>query len=245
MDQPARVGSGSHHRPSRNPPTAEGSIRHGREATDIDARIVILQNWARTDRTGPRAPLIFLDRDGVLVDLSDRYALTAEAVCELPGVRKGVSRLASAGFKAVVVTNQSGIGRRLVSKEQALDINSRILRKVDPDRKFIEFTLICPHTPDDNCKCRKPQTQGIEHFVGPLHPLRGQWFVGDQVTDLQCAEALAMKPVLVLTGHGRETLHRIRSLPRPPRTVEDFSAFVDLALYERDRPKPNECRERQ
>lgn len=191
---------------------------------------MILQPWAGGDSTRLPSRLIFLDRDGVLVNPNDRYAITPETVYELPGVGSAVSRLASAGFRAVVVTNQSGIGRGVVSEKQALDINAWILRKVDPGRRFIEFTLICPHTPDDACACRKPLTQGVEKFINPVEALRGRWFIGDQITDLQCAESLGMKPILVRTGHGNTTLRRVSELRFLPQIVADFSAFADLAL---------------
>lgn len=191
---------------------------------------MIVQGWAQSDSLSSPVRPVFLDRDGVLVDLVDRYALARDTVCELPGVRCAASRLASAGFKAIVVTNQSGIGRGLVSVKQALDINTWILNQVDPDRHFIEFTLICPHTPEDNCSCRKPLTHGIEQFVSPIDRLQGHWFVGDQMTDLQCAESLGMQPVLVQTGQGRKTLRRIHELRQAPKVVENFSAFADLAL---------------
>lgn len=238
LDKPAGTSIRPYRRSALNPQTANHSLRYGHRETQIGARTVILQPWAGEDSTRLPSRLIFLDRDGVLVDLNDRYAITPEAVYELPGVDSAVSRLASAGFRAVVVTNQSGIGRGLVSEKQALDINAWILRKVDPGRRFIEFTLMCPHAPDDACSCRKPLTQGVERFINPVEALRGRWFVGDQMTDLQCAESLGMKPVLVRTGHGNTALRRVSELRFLPQIVTDFSAFADLAL--RDSREPSD-----
>jgi phosphoheptose isomerase len=150
-------------------------------------------------------PFLFLDRDGTLIE-ERAYLSDPEGVALTPGAAMAVKSAMEAGWGIAVVTNQSGIARGMMSREQVDSVNERtreILRREGAD--VVEF-FVCPHGPDDRCACRKPGTGLVLEAARTLDvDLLASVVVGDKEADLQMAHAVGARAVLVRTGYGRET----------------------------------------
>ncbi len=176
--------------------------------------------------------LIILDRDGVINEDSDSFIKTPDEWVELPGSLEAIARLTKAGYKIVVATNQSGLGRGLFDIMTLNAIHQKMQNAVKAAGGSIEAVFFCPHTASDNCDCRKPR-QGMfstiaERFETKLDDVPS---VGDSLRDLQAAFLAGCTPVLVLTGKGKQTLE---NGGLPPKTVlfDNLSAVVDHLLKE-------------
>lgn len=159
---------------------------------------------------GSRRPAVFLDRDGVLNENRADYVRTWQQVAFLPGVFQAMQRLAAGPFVVVVVTNQSAVGRGLMSAETLAAINQGIVREVQQAGGRIDAVYACPHTPADGCACRKPQPGMLLAAAQALHiDLARSYLVGDAVSDLHAALAAGCQPVLVRTGRGTKQIARL------------------------------------
>lgn len=182
-----------------------------------------------------KRPAIFLDRDGVVNENRSDYVKSWSEVEFLPGIFDALRRLAQADFAIVMITNQSAIGREIISYEQAMDINCQVVEVIRAQGGRIDSAYLCPHHPDDNCDCRKPQPGLLLQAAADLDlDLGRSYFVGDAMTDMQAAEAAGVKGVLVLTGRGQEQM-REASLDEslPWLVAPDLGAAVDHILNER------------
>lgn len=157
-----------------------------------------------------RRPAVFLDRDGVLNENRADYVRTWQQVAFLPGVFQAMQRLATSPFVVVVVTNQSAVGRGLMSAETLAAINQGIVREVQQAGGRIDAVYACPHAPADGCACRKPQPGMLLAAAQALHiDLARSYLVGDAVSDLHAALAAGCQPVLVRTGRGTKQIARL------------------------------------
>jgi D-glycero-D-manno-heptose 1,7-bisphosphate phosphatase len=146
-------------------------------------------------------PTVFLDRDGVVNRNRDDYVKCWREFEFLPGSLEALRLLASHGARVIVVTNQSAIGRGIVSREAVDDIHRRMVAEVNAHGGRIEAVLCCPHSPDQGCRCRKPQPglllEAMRTFdVNPA----ASCFVGDSLADLKAAHTAGIPFVMVLTG---------------------------------------------
>src|SRR5450631_2132822 len=103
-----------------------------------------------------KLPLLLLDRDGTLIEEKD-YLTDPRQVRLLSGVPQALKRLKRAGFKIAVISNQSGVGRGLISMAQLKRVNSRFLRLLKLKKAPIDGLYWCPHSPSARCACRKPK----------------------------------------------------------------------------------------
>ena len=146
------------------------------------------------------APAVFLDRDGTLMEDVD-YCNDPARVKIYPGVSDALRRLKSVGFRTVIITNQSGIGRGLITVAQFAAVQNRLIELIGPDS--IDGTYYCPDLPGPNAHRRKPSAAMVVEAARDLKlNLTGSWFVGDKASDVQCGRAAGVRPILVLTGHG-------------------------------------------
>ncbi len=164
---------------------------------------------------------VFLDRDGTLVQ-DHGYTFSREEYKLLPGVARGLNRIAQAGYRLIVVTNQSGIGRGYFSLDDFESFQAELIVDLADQDVQIETTLFCPHAPDEGCNCRKPSTGLLERARDDLYAnLEESWVVGDSVCDIELAKQAGCRSVLVLTGHGQETDREIPdSVPRAANMLE-------------------------
>ncbi|HTS23243.1 MAG TPA: D-glycero-beta-D-manno-heptose 1,7-bisphosphate 7-phosphatase [Casimicrobiaceae bacterium] len=171
-----------------------------------------------------QARLIILDRDGVINHDSDQYIRTPEEWRPIPGSLEAIARLNHAGFRVVVATNQSGLGRGLYDTATMIAINEKMHKALAQVGGRIDAVFFCPHTAEADCDCRKPKA-GMLFEIGRRFgvELTGVPSIGDSLRDLQAAEAVGAQPILVLTGKGEKTLREGRF---PANTV----IFPDLAF---------------
>ena len=155
--------------------------------------------------TAPNGPVkyIFLDRDGVINRDSTEYIKSWEEFEFLPGSLAALEKLTAAGYRVVVITNQSIIGRKWVAPETLQDIFSRMCTAVEAHGGRIHDIFFCPHTPDDGCDCRKPATGLIDQAVRTHHiDVSATVMVGDSAKDILCAHRAGCRAaVLVKTGN--------------------------------------------
>jgi D-glycero-D-manno-heptose 1,7-bisphosphate phosphatase len=171
------------------------------------------------------APAVFLDRDGTLIRDAD-YLADPDRVELLPGVVDALELFREAGFRRVVVTNQSGIARGLYSESDYRAVAARLDEVLGAAGSGVELTLYCPHHPDFTgpCDCRKPSTGMHEEAAGELGlDLARSFYVGDKRTDVEVAEKLGGKGILVRTGYGRDT-EAAGGLPEGVVVVDDLFA---------------------
>jgi D-glycero-D-manno-heptose 1,7-bisphosphate phosphatase len=162
-------------------------------------------------------PLILLDRDGTLITEQD-YLKDPRKVRFLPGSIAGLKRLARAGYPMVVISNQSGIGRGLMTRQDVERVNRRFLQLLKNQGVRLGV-YYCPHHPKINCACRKPKLKLVKQAA---HDLGLSWknciSVGDKKCDVAMGRRTGGKGVLVLTGIGRQ------ERKREPRVKPDFIA---------------------
>jgi D-glycero-D-manno-heptose 1,7-bisphosphate phosphatase len=167
--------------------------------------------------------LIILDRDGVINYDSDQYIKSPEEWRPIPGSLDAVARLTQWGWRVVVATNQSGVGRGLFEMDTLNAIHDKMLRAAAHAGGRIDSIFFCPHTNADKCSCRKPKPGMLKEIAQRYNlDLAGVPAIGDSLRDLQAAVAVGAQPILVLTGKGQKTL-------LDPALPKDVPVFPDLA----------------
>ena len=145
---------------------------------------------------------VFFDRDGTLME-DAHYCGDPAMVKVFPGVPEGLRRLKQAGFGVFIVTNQSGIGRGLITEAQYRAVQEEFLRQAGRD--LIDASYYCPDAPGVPSTCRKPEPGMVLQASAAHHvDLAASYFVGDKSADIECGRRAGTRTVLVLTGYGRE-----------------------------------------
>lgn len=152
------------------------------------------------DNTLP--PAVFVDRDGTIMQDAD-YCYDPKQVQIFPGVPEALRRLKSKGFKLIVITNQSGIGRGLFTIEQYRAVEAEVLRQLG--NGLIDATYFCPDVPGQHSSCRKPAPGMIvqatrEHRID----LSRSFFIGDKEIDAECGRNAGVRTIRVQTGFDRD-----------------------------------------
>jgi D-glycero-D-manno-heptose 1,7-bisphosphate phosphatase len=167
--------------------------------------------------------LVILDRDGVINQDSDQFIKNTTEWKPIPGSLEAIARLNHAGFRVVVASNQSGIGRGLLDMGALNAINDKMYRVLAQVGGRIDALFYCPHAADANCDCRKPKPGMFIDIAQRFNvDLAGVSSVGDSLRDLQAAATAGAQPMLVLTGKGAKT-KTAGGLP------EGTPVFADLA----------------
>ena len=178
----------------------------------------------------PAMKLIILDRDGVINFDSIQYIKSPAEWKPIPGSLEAIAKLSQAGYRVVVATNQSGVGRGLFDMDTLNRIHDKMHRAVQAAGGRIDAIFYCPHAADSDCDCRKPKP-GMFVRIGACFnvDLAGTPSVGDSLRDLQAAAAVGGRPLLVLTGKG-ETTQADGGLPEGTQVFADLAAAVDHLL---------------
>jgi D-glycero-D-manno-heptose 1,7-bisphosphate phosphatase len=167
--------------------------------------------------------LVILDRDGVINVDSDQFIKNPDEWKPIAGSLEAIARLNHAGYRVVIASNQSGVGRGLFDMGALNAINDKMHRALTHVGGSVDALFYCPHAADSNCECRKPKP-GMLVDIGQRFntDLTGVPTVGDSLRDLQAATAVGAQPILVLTGKGEQT-QAAGGLP------DNTLVFADLA----------------
>src|ERR1043166_2170108 len=148
-------------------------------------------------------PAVFLDRDGTIMRDAD-YCSDPKQVEIYPGVPEALRRLKAAGYKLIVITNQSGIGRGFFTLEQYRVVEAEVIRQLGEG--LIDATYFCPDVPGQRSACRKPAPGMVlqaahEHNID----LKRSFFVGDKESDVECGQNAGLRTIRLRTGFDQAT----------------------------------------
>lgn len=150
--------------------------------------------------------LVILDRDGVINEESKQYIKNPSEWIPIPGSLEAIAMLKEAGFLVAIATNQSGLGRGLYTVDILDKIHDKMYAALRQLGTTIDCLYYCPHLPNANCSCRKPQPGLLLAIKNHLNcDLKSAYFIGDSLGDIQAAHQVGAKPILVLTGNGKIT----------------------------------------
>ncbi len=170
------------------------------------------------------ASFVILDRDGVINEDSVDYIKSAEEWTPLAGSLEAIALLTSSDIDVYIATNQAGIARGKLTLEALNGIHRKLIHEVEAAGGRVIDIKYCPHHPDENCWCRKPNPGLLEDLATHHHlNLSEGCYVGDSLKDLRAAESAGCEGVLVLTGNGVETQH-LRPHHKP--VFSDLLAFA-------------------
>jgi len=175
-------------------------------------------------------PAVFVDRDGVINRrLPGDYVRVWDQFRFLPGARAGLRLLREFGHLLVVITNQRGIGRGLMSEADLAEVHRRMQVELVRVDAGVDAILHCPHDPSVGCGCRKPRpgmiVRALERF--PIDAARS-WVVGDSLSDLEAGRAVGIRGILVVP----------RGVHRPPGLPAAGSLLAAARAIVADRRQP-------
>jgi D-glycero-D-manno-heptose 1,7-bisphosphate phosphatase len=179
--------------------------------------------------------LVILGRDGILNVYREDHVKSPDEWQPVPGALEAVARLNHAGWHAVVATNQAGIGRGMIDMASVNAVHLHMMQRLSAVGGRVDAVFFCPHTPEENCDCRKPKP-GLMRQIGQRYglDLRTVPMLGDTVRDLQAAQAAGCEPHLVLSGRAATLTEAQLSdiVAEVPGTEvhRDLGGFVDFLL---------------
>ena len=180
--------------------------------------------------------LVILDRDGVINVDSAHFIKSPAEWKPIPGSIEAIARLNQNGYRVVVATNQSGIGRGLFDMATLNSINDKMMELVFRQGGRIDAIFFCPCTAEQQCHCRKPDTGMFEDIAARYQVgLAGVPCVGDSLRDLEAGAKVGCAPILVMTGKGKKTREQ-GSLPKGTRVFADLATAVDALVSDAQRP---------
>ncbi|HVQ06760.1 MAG TPA: D-glycero-beta-D-manno-heptose 1,7-bisphosphate 7-phosphatase [Burkholderiaceae bacterium] len=179
--------------------------------------------------------LVILGRDGIRNVYREDHVKSPDEWEPIPNALEAVARLNHAGWHTVVATNQSGIGRGMIDMASINSVHQRMMQRLAEAGGRLDAVFFCPHTPEDDCDCRKPrpglmkqiaQRYGIELRTVPM--------VADTLRDLQAAHAAGCEPHLVRTGRAaaltdKQVVEIVQQVPMT-EVHDSLSEFVDFLL---------------
>lgn len=169
--------------------------------------------------------LIILDRDGVINEDSDDYIKRPEEWIPIAGSLDAIARLNHAGYAVAIASNQSGIARGYFSMESLAAMSVKMSDMLAQYGGRIDAMVFCPHGPKDGCDCRKPKPGMLIEIGNRFRTSLGNvLFVGDNINDIKAAQAAGVKPVLVRTGKGKQTVATLAE-----NNFQDVVVYDDLA----------------
>ena len=149
-------------------------------------------------------PALFLDRDGVIIENRSNYVRTWSDVSIYPQAVRALEKIEASEYKIFILTNQSVVGRGIISHSTADKINKRLVKEIESAGGRVDGVFMCPHTPHENCPCRKPQPGMIlEAAASSQLDLSNSIMIGDALSDIIAGQTAGIgQNVLVYTGRG-------------------------------------------
>lgn len=165
----------------------------------------------------------FLDRDGVIIENRPNYVLNWSDVSIYPQAVEALKLLTKTDYKVIIITNQSAVGRGLITEEKAEEINNQLIFELNRMGARIDRVYMCPHAPNKHCSCRKPKPGLILRACQELIlDLQSSYLIGDAFTDLSSGKNAGIPNLgIVRTGRGDEQL-----------ALNNFLGVVNFDIFE-------------
>lgn len=168
-----------------------------------------------------RRKAVFIDKDGTLVH-DVPYNVDPAQICLTAGAGPALRRITNAGYRLIVISNQSGIARGLFDEQDLPPVNDRIQALLAPHEVEIDHFYYCPHGPGDSCECRKPKpgmilSAAADHAID----LKGSWMIGDILNDVEAGNRAGCSTIHLNNGNETEWLRG--DFRRPLHTVKGWS----------------------
>lgn len=174
--------------------------------------------------------VVLLDRDGTIIE-DQHYPRFADKVVLTEGAIAALNTLSQKGYRLIVVSNQSGVGRGIIKDAEFKAVHARFAELLKAGGVKIEEFIYCFHRPDDDCQCRKPRAGLVPRKIGetPIDFSRS-YVVGDTAVDLGLGEILGANSWLVMTGKGPKTLKDWNAAQKPVtfQIAQDLFEFAKL-----------------
>ena len=177
--------------------------------------------------------IVILDRDGVINEHKKPYVINYKQFRVIKNSLRGIYKLHKKKFLIAIATNQSCVGRKIVSKKVIEKIHSQFLKNLKKLGIKIYELSVCYHHPLKNCKCRKPKTGLIESILNKNnYSFSQKWIIGDNITDLIAGHDAGLKLILVKTGLGLTTSKKLNEMDFKHVTYvcDDLNKATDLIL---------------
>ncbi|MFH1575441.1 MAG: D-glycero-beta-D-manno-heptose 1,7-bisphosphate 7-phosphatase [Candidatus Nealsonbacteria bacterium] len=174
-----------------------------REVVEKNGGKIYVAKWLKGFSTSklvniPSIKAVFLDRDGVININEPEYVHKIEDFKFIPGVLPALRKFSKTGYKIIIVTNQSGIGRGFFTKKDLQILHQWMLEQFEKAKVRINKVYFCPHVAEDNCSCRKPRIGMLEEAVKDFGiNLNKSWIVGDSERDIQMGKEANLKTILL------------------------------------------------
>ena len=193
----------------------------GKSSTGIINRVIEVES-------NPTIKAVFVDRDGTINDNKGGYVYKQDDFGFLPGVVEGLKKLSETNYKIIIVTNQSGIGRKMYTEEDFHKLNDWLLVHLLEQGVRIDRVYYCPHSPDNDCDCRKP---GIGMFMRAVEEfdlrLDKSWLIGDSDSDVQAGRNANIKTIKL----GGKVDPELRL--EPHYYVKNFDEAIKIVLEDK------------
>lgn len=178
-------------------------------------------------------PAVFFDRDGTL-NYDPGYIGNPDLVELYPGVPEGISKLKKAGFKIVVISNQSGVARGLISREDVNAVNNKINWLLQKENTSVDAFYFCPFHPEfslpEESECRKPSPKMVFDAAKDMEiDLTHSYFVGNSGDDVECGINAGLKTILIKSTISKEKISYLHYHGKIPTFVAEI--FTDACNY--------------
>jgi len=179
----------------------------------------------------PLQPAVFLDRDGTLME-EVNYCADPAHVRVFPGAGAALKRMRAHGFLTVIITNQSGIGRGLLTETDFHAVQDELFRQLNAELP----TYFCPDAPPTPSSRRKPEPGMVLEAARDLGiDLARSWFIGDKAVDIECGHRAGTRTILVQTGYGGKEMPSTVQPDYVARDVADAAEFLFRIVLPRPR----------
>lgn len=161
----------------------------------------------------PKSKAVFLDRDGTVCEEAN-YLSRPDQLKLLPFAAEAIRLLNQNGFLAILITNQSGVGRGFFDEQILFEIHQKLNEELAKENAGLDTIYFCPHTAENNCDCRKPQIGMIRRAARDFDiDLENSWMIGDKAIDVETGVNAQIKTALVLTGYGKTESENLSQKP--------------------------------
>lgn len=175
---------------------------------------------------------VFIDRDGT-INVDVHYLDDPDKFEMYPGVGEGVKILKDSGFKIIIITNQSGIARGYFTEKQLSDIHEKMKKEFREFDVVLDGIYYCPHHPDENCNCRKPNTVLFEKAIKEHNiDVEKSYMIGDKILDVGAGKKIGAGTIIIPEPHIKDEFISKKNEWKytPDCIADDFMDAVEWIL---------------